>query len=33
MIGSPGDTLIKYPLTSAGDARDVGSIPESGRFP
>ena len=33
MIGFPGGTEIKHPLANAGDARDVGSIPESGRFP
>ena len=25
--------MVKNPLASAGDRRDMGSIPESGRFP
>ena len=31
--GFPGGTVIKNLLASAGDARDVGSIPGSGRSP
>ena len=27
----PGDTVVKKPPTNAGDARDVGSTPGSGR--
>ena len=29
----PGCAAAKNPLANAGDARDLGSIPESGRFP
>ena len=29
----PGATVVKNPPTNAGDARNVSSIPESGRFP
>ena len=29
--GFPGGTVVKNPLASAGDARDVGSIPGTGR--
>ena len=32
-IGFAAGTVIKHPLANTGDARDVGSIPESGRFP
>ena len=32
-MGSPGDSVVKNPLASAGDAEDVGSIPGAGRFP
>ena len=28
----PGDTVVKNPLANAGYPRDVGLIPESGRF-
>ena len=30
-MGLPGDTVVKNPPTNAGDARDVGSTPGSGR--
>ena len=30
--GFPGGAVVKTPLASAGDARDMGSIPGSGRF-
>ena len=30
-IGFPGVTVVKNPHTKAGDARDMGSIPGSGR--
>ena len=29
----PSGTVVKNPLTSAGDERDTGSVPESGRSP
>ena len=29
----PGGTVVKNLPTNVGDARDVGSIPESGRYP
>ena len=29
----PGGSVIKNPLANAGDARDMGSIPGSGRSP
>ena len=29
----PGSSVVKNPPTSAGDIRDMGSIPRSGRFP
>ena len=32
-MGFPGVTVVKHPPTNAGDARDVGSIPGSGRSP
>ena len=32
-MGFPGITVVKHPPTNAGDARDVGSIPGSGRSP
>ena len=31
--GFPGGAVVKNPPASAGDARDVGSIPGSGRSP
>ena len=31
--GFPGDTVVKNPPANAGDTRDVGSIPGSGRSP
>ena len=31
--GFPGVTMVKNPLASAGDTRDLGSIPGSGRSP
>ena len=30
-VGFPGDSVVKNPPTNAGDARDMGSIPGSGR--
>ena len=30
---NPGGTVVKNPSTSAGDTRDAGSIPGSGRSP
>ena len=30
--GLPGDAVVKNPPANAGDTRDVGSIPRSGRF-
>ena len=32
-MGFPGGAVVKNPLASAEDARDVSSIPEWGRFP
>ena len=32
-MGFPGGTVIKALLVNAGDARDLGSLPGSGRFP
>ena len=32
-LGFPGDTVVKNLPVNAGDARDVGSILESGRSP
>ena len=32
-MGFPGGTVVKNPTPSAGDARDFGSIPRSGRSP
>ena len=32
-MGFPVDSVVKDPPTNAGDSRDVGSIPESGRSP
>ena len=32
-MGFPGGTMVKNPPANAGDARDVGSIPGSGRSP
>ena len=32
-MGFPGGSIVKNPLTNAGDTRDVGSIPGSGRSP
>ena len=29
----PGGSVVKNPPSNAGDTGDVGSIPESGRFP
>ena len=29
----PGGTMVKNPPANAGDARDVGSVPGSGRSP
>ena len=31
--GFPGGSVVKNPPANAGDARDVGLIPGSGRFP
>ena len=31
--GFPGGTVVKNPFASAGDARDMDLIPESGRHP
>ena len=31
--GFPGDSVVKNPPGNAGDARDSGSIPQSGRSP
>ena len=33
LVGFPGGTVVKNPPANAGDARDAGSIPGSGRFP
>ena len=32
-MGFPGGAVVKNPPASAGDTRDVGSIPGSGRSP
>ena len=32
-IGFPGVTMVKNPPANAGDARDAGSVPGSGRSP
>ena len=32
-MGFPGGSVVKNPRTNAGDPRDMGSVPESGRFP
>ena len=32
-LGFPGGTVVKNLPVNAGDTRDVGSIPESGRSP
>ena len=32
-MGFPGGSVVKNPPTNAGDVRDVGSIPGSGRSP
>ena len=32
-LGFPAGTVVKNPPANAGDARDVGSIPGSGRSP
>ena len=32
-LGFPGCSVVKNPPANAGDARDVGSIPGSGRSP
>ena len=32
-MGFPSGTMVKNLLANAGDARDTGSIPVSGRFP
>ena len=31
--GLPSGSVVKNPPTNAGDAGDMGSIPESGKFP
>ena len=31
--GFPSGSVVKNPPTNAGDAGDMGSIPESGKFP
>ena len=33
MVGFPGGSVVKNPPASAGDTKDVGSIPGSGRSP
>ena len=33
MWGFPGGAVVKNPPANAGDARDVGSVPASERFP
>ena len=33
MQGLPGGAVVKNPPAHAGDARDIGSIPRSGRSP
>ena len=32
-LGSPGGASDKEPVSNAGDIKDMGSIPGSGRFP
>ena len=32
-LSIPGGTVVKNPPANAGDSRDMGSIPESGRSP
>ena len=32
-MGFPGEAVVKNPLAKAGDARDAGFIPGSGRSP
>ena len=32
-VDFPGGTVVKNPAANAGDTRDTGSIPGSGRFP
>ena len=32
-VGFPGGAVVKHPPASAGDAKDVGLIPGSGRYP
>ena len=32
-MGFPGDTVVKNPPANAGDVRDMGMIPGSGRSP
>ena len=32
-MGLPGGAVVKNPLANAGDTRDAGSIPGSGRIP
>ena len=32
-MGFPGDSVVKNPPANAGDIRDAGSIPGSGRSP
>ena len=32
-LGFPGGSVVKNPPAIAGDTGDMGSIPESGRFP
>ena len=32
-MGLPGGAVVKNPLANAGDTRDAGSIPGSGRSP
>ena len=32
-LSLPGGAVVKNPPANAGDARDVGSVPESGRSP
>ena len=33
VLGFPGGSVVKNPPANAGDAGDMGSIPESGSFP
>ena len=32
-MGFPGGAVVKNPLANAGDTRDAGSFPRSGRIP